>query len=467
MCSQEGKSVYLPGAETAKREQTRRMHRCEWRGASRKRKQQIMIRMYDIQRWAKSMLERIYSLDGERVHPHPGMSPTTAPQRRTASELAQGEKWETRENLGWKYISYKYDTHTEQRFHTAEVVFPDGTEGVGLFADREFQKGEYITAWMGTPVSENSQTTARLEGGLMEAHPRGGASYINDTRQRIPRINPNAELTRHGNIKAAREIKNGEEICIEYGEKFWAGTGPIQPKNTPRRTIISVPIQSRTATPGSTQGNTREAEKNLLGFIAYTIEKTRTGTWVLFIEEILSTGRARGRNLKIGRRLLREAILAATRDERATEIHLIIRGADQQIHAANLYTLYGMGRQEQRHTKNRVQLDEKLARTEQYWTGTMTAATEADQVGCPRVEGGIERYEGLREATPGTRAAIRTAFEEGTRTQRGRQSHMGTARKRDHTHSNMGNGTRRERRRRRGSIAHKSGQGAWDNGTQG
>ena len=71
-----------------------------------------------------------------------------------------------------------------------------------------------------------------------------------------------------------------------------------------------------------------------------------------------------------------------------------------------------MGRQEQRHTKNRVQLDEKLARNEQYWTGTTTAATEADQVGCPRVEGGIERYEGLREATPDTRAAIRTAFEE-------------------------------------------------------
>ena len=41
-----------------------------------------------------------------------------------------------------------------------------------------------------------------------------------------------------------------------------------------------------------------------------------------------------------------------------------------------------------------------------------TAATQADQVGCPRVEGGIERYEGLREATPAKRATIRTAFEE-------------------------------------------------------
>ena len=103
----------------------------------------------------------------------------------------------------------------------------------------------------------------------MEANPKGGASYINDTRQRIPKIDPNAELTKHGNVKAAREIKTGEEICIGYGEEFWAGTGPIQPKNTLSRTIISVPIQSRTVTPGSTQDNTRETEKNLLGFIAY------------------------------------------------------------------------------------------------------------------------------------------------------------------------------------------------------
>ena len=92
--------------------------------------------------------------------------------------------------------------------------------------------------------SENSQTAARLEEGLMEAHPRGGAPYINDTRGRIPKRDPNAELTKHGNIKAVRTIRNGEEICIEYGEKFWAGTGPIQPKNTPHRLVVSVPIQS-------------------------------------------------------------------------------------------------------------------------------------------------------------------------------------------------------------------------------
>ena len=169
-----------------------------------------MLRMHDTRRWARSMLERIYSLDGERVHPHPGMSPETAPQRRTASELTQSGKWETIERDGEKHISYTHDTHVDQRFHTAAVIFPGGTRGIGLFADREFQRGEYITAWMGTPANENSQTTAKLEGGLMEAHPRGGAPYINDTRQRDPKRDPNAELTRHGNIKAARTIKTGE-----------------------------------------------------------------------------------------------------------------------------------------------------------------------------------------------------------------------------------------------------------------
>ena len=132
----------------------------------------------------------------------------------------------------------------------------------------------------------------------------------------------------------------------------------------------------------------------------------------MFIEEILSTTQVRGRNLRIGRRLLREAIRAATGNGRVTEFHLVVRDAEQQTYAANLYALYGIGRQERRHTKNRVQLEGKLARDEQYWTGTTTVATKADQVGCPRVEGGIERYEGLQGATPAKRAAIRTAFEE-------------------------------------------------------
>ena len=128
-----------------------------------------------------------------------------------------------------------------------------------------------------------------------------------------------------GAIKAARTIKIGGEICIEYGESFWEGTGPIQPKTTPHRTVISVPIQSHAVTPGHTEReNTRGNGKYPLGFIAYTIEQTKTGTWVLFMEEILSTDRARGRNLRIGRRLLREEIRAATSDGRVREIHLIV-----------------------------------------------------------------------------------------------------------------------------------------------
>ena len=289
----------------------------------------------------------MYSLDGEKVHPRPGhfLETETTSQRQTALALTQSRKWVTTERDGEKYISYTHDTHVDRRFHTAAVIFPDGTRGIGLFADREFQRGEYITAWMGTPANENSQTTAKLEGGLMEAHPRGGAPYINDTRQRDPKRDPNAELTRHGNIKAARTIKTGEEICIEYGEDFWKKAGPIQPKHVPHRAVTAVPIQSRKVTPGNAQNDTRETEKHLLGFIAYTIEKTRTGTWVLFIEEIISTTRARGRNLRIGRRLLREAIRAATSDGRVTEIHLVVRNASQQVHAHDIYRELGISRQ--------------------------------------------------------------------------------------------------------------------------
>ena len=187
--------------------------------ARRQRKQQQTPCMYDERRWARARIERMTSLDGERVHPHPGHFPETetASQRQTALALAANEKWKTTERDGEKHISYTHSTHIDQRFHTAAVTFPDGTKGIGLFADREFQKGEYITAWMGTPARDYSQTSARLEGGLMEAHPRGGAPYINDTRQRVPKKNPNAELTKHGNIKAARTIKMVKKYVLITG----------------------------------------------------------------------------------------------------------------------------------------------------------------------------------------------------------------------------------------------------------
>ena len=120
------------------REQTRRMYRCEQRGVNRQRRRRQTPGMYDTRRWAKAKMERMYSLDGERVHPHPGHLPETetTAQRRTAVEIAQGEKWRTIERDGEKYISYTHDTHVDQRFHTATVIFPDGTKGIGLFADR-------------------------------------------------------------------------------------------------------------------------------------------------------------------------------------------------------------------------------------------------------------------------------------------------------------------------------------------
>ena len=132
------------GNRVSEREQAC-MRRCEQLGMSRQRRQQLMICTGDKRRWARSIIERMRSLDGERIPPHPSHSPETTPQRQTASALAQSENWETTERDGNRYISYTYGAHIDQRFHTAAVVFPGETEGVGLFVDREFQKGEYIT----------------------------------------------------------------------------------------------------------------------------------------------------------------------------------------------------------------------------------------------------------------------------------------------------------------------------------
>jgi hypothetical protein len=158
----------------------------------------------------------------------------------------------------------------------------------------------------------------------------------------------------------------------------------------------------------------RSTGDKILGTIAYSVEKTKTGMWVLFIEELIGTRRSRGRGLRMGRKLIREAIREALSHGGVEEIHLVVRNASQQVHAHDIYRELGISRQKQNATKNRVRIN-KLTREEQYWVGKVDAATNS--LGAEQEEnrpGGetTTRYNGLEETTAREKAEIRSEFEE-------------------------------------------------------
>ena len=207
----------------------------------------------------------------------------------------------------------------------------------------------------------------------------------------------NAELTGKGAIRAPTDIPKGTEICIAYVTEFWQNSGDIRSNKQEKRTVQST-------TPPKSTGDA------ILGIIAYSIGRTKTGMWVLFVEELIGTKHSRGKGLRIGRKLMKRATDEALSHGGVEEIHLVVRNASQQVHAHDMYRELGITRQKKNATKNRVRMG-KLAREEQHWVGKIEAAIgslETDPEGKHRAM----RYNGLEETTAKARADIRSAFDE-------------------------------------------------------
>ena len=309
--------------------------------------------------------------------------------KQTALALNIPGRWRTETREGSKYFIYRHSAGDDIRFREDTVTFPDGSTGKGLFAERDFEKNEYISTWIGEPPSTpDTRATADLASGRTQAAANTGADTINDARNRGDAAQINAELTGKGAIRALGNIPKGTEICIPYGTEFWDNSGDIKSSKQGERKV-------QHTTPQRSTGD------KILGIIAYSVEKTKTGMWVLFIEELIGTRRSRGRGLRIGRKLIREAIREALSHGGVEEVHLVVRNASQQVHAHDIYSELGMSRQKQNATRNRVQMN-RLTREEQYWVGKVEAA--ANSLGAEQAEStsGWEtttRYNGLEETT--------------------------------------------------------------------
>ena len=131
---------------------------------------------------------------------------------------------ETRE--GGKHYIYRHSAGDDVRFRENTITFPDGSTGKGLFAERGFEKHEYISTWLGEPLDIlSTRVTADLESARTRAAANTGAGTINDARNRGDATQINAELTGRGEIRALADIPKGTEICIPYGTEFWHNRG--------------------------------------------------------------------------------------------------------------------------------------------------------------------------------------------------------------------------------------------------
>ena len=141
---------------------------------------------YDICRWERARIARRCSLDGERIHPHPGM-PVERPPKQTALALTMVKKWEEREEEGRVIISYRHAAGLDDRLEIKTVTFPGGKSGHGMFAVRDFCKYEYITTWMGTPAAGGGDSSSNSETGngpSTGGTPRGGDPHKRCQRER-------------------------------------------------------------------------------------------------------------------------------------------------------------------------------------------------------------------------------------------------------------------------------------------
>ena len=84
----------------------------------------------DLRRLARHAMIRRGHLDGERIHPHPGMPRGNQPKQ-TALALNIPGRWRTETRAGSKYFIYRHSAGDDIRFRENTVTFPDGSTGTG------------------------------------------------------------------------------------------------------------------------------------------------------------------------------------------------------------------------------------------------------------------------------------------------------------------------------------------------
>jgi SET domain-containing protein len=103
--------------------------------------------------------------------------------------------------------------------------------GLGLFATRSYEKGEYIIEYFGKviPVEEADRSSSRYIFGMTSKWAIDGTDRANIARYINHSCKPNVEATGAKRlwIHAARRIKAGEELTLDYGEEYTRAFIPV------------------------------------------------------------------------------------------------------------------------------------------------------------------------------------------------------------------------------------------------
>jgi hypothetical protein len=133
--------------------------------------------------------------------------------------------WEKKENkiefLGQPWTCLKNST-----------LFRDRSIGLGLFADRNFQKGECVGYYEGVVISkeeaEESESDKLFElkrnGKYVVVDGQSGRTgwvqYMNDARGSRKKNNCRVKAT--GYVLTTRFVRKGQELLFDYGEGYWS-----------------------------------------------------------------------------------------------------------------------------------------------------------------------------------------------------------------------------------------------------
>jgi SET domain-containing protein len=103
------------------------------------------------------------------------------------------------------------------------ILKKSNIHGVGIFADRDFKRGDLVIKWSAPLLL----TMEALE--ILPEKEKHNVSYINGEFMLVPpesrvnhSCNPNVTL-RNFCYFAKRKIKKGEEITADYREESWPG----------------------------------------------------------------------------------------------------------------------------------------------------------------------------------------------------------------------------------------------------
>lgn len=115
----------------------------------------------------------------------------------------------------------------EKKLTPKKVSVKRSRTGLGLFAVKEIEKGDFIIEYTGRPITKAEEDKLAGTRYLFEINSRltiDGSARSNIARYVNHSCRPNAEVDiKKGRVLifARKKIKPGEEITYDYGQEYW------------------------------------------------------------------------------------------------------------------------------------------------------------------------------------------------------------------------------------------------------